>query len=225
MSYRDEVARQLARAAASEDPEAYRRRWLEHLLGQARVAEEAAGSAERAAAVAIEAMERRESARRAARRARNEHAALVASERAEAERLRRNARERARYRERREVGLWRADSRNGVHAIAIVVDPSAYQALKLEARRRSMSMPELLGEIIVADLGGAPASSMNESPRWRRTGEGRRANKHTRIDIEHDAWEQLHVDAIGRSVTVGRRIGLAIESWYARASTTELNRE
>ena len=74
-SYRDEAENQLARAEASEDPEAYRRRWLEDLIHQARVAEEAAGDEEHALALAVESMERRESARRAARRARDEQAA------------------------------------------------------------------------------------------------------------------------------------------------------
>ena len=86
-SYRDEAARQLARAAASEDSEQYRRRWLEHLLDQARVTEEAARSQEHALALAVEAMERRESARtRGTSRARDERAVLLTRERAEAER-------------------------------------------------------------------------------------------------------------------------------------------
>ncbi len=213
-SYRDEAARQLARAAASEDSEQYRRRWLEHLLDQARVTEEAARSQEHALALAVEAMERRESARRAARRARDEHAVLLARETpAEAERLRRNARERARDRARREGGVTRTDRRRGMHAIAIVVDPATYQALKLEARHRSMPLPSLLGEFVIADLRSVPASPMTDAPRWRRTGEGRQANKHTRIDIDDEAWEELHADAIQRSLTVGRRIGVAIEKW------------
>jgi hypothetical protein len=85
-----------------------------------------------------------------------------------------------------------------MHAIAIVVDPAAYQALKIEARHRSMSIPSLLGEIVVADLCNPPALRAVDA-RWRRTGEGRRANQHTRIDIDDDAWQALHADAIQHS--------------------------
>ena len=135
---------------------------------------------------------------RAARRVRDEHAVLLARERAEAERLRRNALGRARYRARREGGVTRTDRRRGMHAIAIVADPAAYQALKLEARHRSVPLPSLLGEVVIADLRSVPASPMTDAPRWRRTGEGRQANKHTRIErieIDDEAWEELHADA------------------------------
>ena len=122
-------------------------------------------------------------------------------------------RARARYRARRDAGITRANNRKGVHAIAIVVDPSAYQALKLEARRGSISIPSLLGEIVVADLRNPPAVRTVDAPRWRRTGDGRRANQHTRIAIDDGVWEALHADAIQRSLTVGRRTGMAIERW------------
>ena len=100
-----------------------------------------------------------------------------------------------------------------MHALAIEVDPGAYSAVKIAAYRGNASIPRLVGEILASDVERTDSPKVNVEPRWRRTGQGRRANQHTRIDIAADIWEAVHLDALRRSLTVGRRVGLAIEHW------------
>ncbi|MGE0733046.1 MAG: hypothetical protein AB7Q92_33815, partial [Acidimicrobiia bacterium] len=218
-SYLSAALRTIAASNRSADPVRYRRRWLEDLEARADAAEHHACSEQRSLQAAVEAMQRRDTAEREARRSQLAKRRLLANEEAEQQRLRRNAQQRAAYVRRRSEGRARTDGRTGLHAIAIVVDPAAYAAVKAEAYHRRTSMPVLMGEILSA----APSSSAPPSgngPRWRRTGEGRRANQHTRIDIDDTAWRQLHVDAITAGHTTGRWIGLRIEQWAAGRADT-----
>lgn len=41
-------------------------------------------------------------------------------------------------------------------------------------------------------------------PRWRRPGQGRRANQHTRIAVNDATGHQLQLDAINAHHTIGR---------------------
>ena len=125
-SYRRQVEEQLEQARRSSDPDAHKLQWLQELLRTVQLAEEALESDEKYLATAIDAMRRRELARRAARRAREQAAAIEDDDRAERTRLRRNARARARYRQRRLSEASRTDHRTRTHAIAIAVDPAAY---------------------------------------------------------------------------------------------------
>jgi hypothetical protein len=101
-----------------------------------------------------------------------------------------------------------------MHALAIEVDPAAYRALKVEAFRRRTPIPTVLGEILSVrvPVPGEAAAALG-GPRWRRTGEGRRAKQHTRIDIDDASWRSLHVEALDARHTVGRWIGLILEAW------------
>lgn len=74
--------------------------------------------------------------------------------------------------------------------------------------------PAAIGEILstTPPTNAAPAG---DGPRWRRTGQRRRANQHTRIRIDDTAWRQLHLDAVTANHTTGRWIGLRIEHWAA----------
>ena len=99
-----------------------------------------------------------------------------------------------------------------MHALAIEVDPTAYRAVKAEALRRLCTIPALIGDILT-DPSLPMTCPSAPGPRWRRTGEGRRANQHTRIDIDESGWRDLHLDAWKAGNTVGRWIGMALESW------------
>jgi len=171
--------RTIAASNQSADPVRYRRRWLEDLEARADAAEQHARSEQRSLQAAIEAMQRSDAAEREARRRQQARRRLRAAEDAEQQRLRRNAQQRAAYARRRAEGRARADGRTGLHAIAIVVDPAAYATVKAEAYQRGISIPVLLGEILrpTPPTNAAPTA---KGPRWRRTGQGRRANQHTR---------------------------------------------
>ena len=98
------------------------------------------------------------------------------------ERRRKNAHARERYRQRRLTEGAHVDKRTGMHALAIQVDPVAYRAVKSEALQRGSSIPRVIGEILSDSSSRQPIASPEATgPRWRRTGEGRRANQHTRI--------------------------------------------
>jgi len=212
-SYLRASEQQIARADASADPEAYRQRWLRDLRTKALIAEEHAASNERSLAEAVELMQRREHAERMAQRATHELGRLRREQRREVERLARNARSREAYRRAREATGPRVNGQAGMHAIAIAVSTEAYVAMKLEARQRVTSIPVVLGEII-SDALANPATMVSAgSPKWRRTGEGRRADRHTRIQISDEAWDGLHDHAISANLTVGRWIGMAVEQW------------
>jgi hypothetical protein len=205
------AAELLAAVLRSADPERAAAGEIEWLERAAESAERWQVQEEEFLARAIELMRRTEHARGAATRAATARARIEDDRRNEKQRLRKNSLARERYAERRRTEAARVDKRTGMHALAIEVDPAAYQALKLEARRRAMSIPMFLAEVVGADLRNASALPTSDQPRWRRTGVGRRANKHARIAIEDEAWAALHEDAIQRAVTVGRRIGMAIE--------------
>ncbi|MGE0230122.1 MAG: hypothetical protein AB7U23_16610 [Dehalococcoidia bacterium] len=206
--------RTIAASNQSADPIRYRRRWLEDLETRADTAEQHARSEQRSLQAAIEAMQRRDTAEREARKNQQAKRRICAAEDAEQQRLRRNAKQRAAYARQRAKGRARTDGRTGLHAIAIVVDPAAYVAVKAEAYQRRISIPVLLGEILspTPPTNAAPAA---QGPRWRRTGRGRRANQHTRIHIDDTAWRQLHLDAITAGHTTGRWIGIRVEAWVA----------
>ena len=207
----------LAKADQSADPERYRTRWLEQLLHQAREAEERARTTESTYAAAIDAMERAEAARRATKRTEQLLRRLHGEKVRDHERLRRNARQRETYRRRRSEGDSRLETRTGMHALAIDVDPTAYAALKIDARARRSTIPRRLGELLTDALAEPATPTSAPGPRWHRTGEGRRATTHVRIDIAPDAWDALHEHAYGEELTVGRWIGRAVETWANRS--------
>ena len=74
-----------------------------------------------------------------------------------------------------------------------------------------MTIPRRLGEILTDAFTQPVSPARWRGPKWRRTGGGRRANVHVRIDTADAAWESLHRDAIHRGMTVARRVGLAVE--------------
>jgi hypothetical protein len=203
----------LAPTRRSSDPDRAARNVLEHLERQADNAERWQASLEEYLARAVEAMQRADHARQAAGRAKAAAAKVDAERRGEAARVRKNARARERYRQRRINEPPRANKRKGMHALAIEVKPGAYRAVKSEAYRLNTSIPKLLGEILTRDIETAERPEPTARPRWRRTSAGRRANQHTRIDVASDIWEILHLDAFQRSLTVARRIGMAVERW------------
>ncbi len=183
--------------------------------------EDEAARAERSAALEedflaklVEAMERRDHARRAAARARADAARLQAQQLAEERQLHRNALQRERYRQRRLREGPQGDRRLGTHALRIEVDPEAWRALKVEAVRRRTSISRLLGEILTPELPRLDGRTVPApTPRWRRTGGGRRARQFARVEIDEAAWTELRADAVLRSMTVARRIGFALEAW------------
>ena len=93
-------------------------------------------------------------------------------------------------------------------------DLNAYSAVKLWARAERVSIPVMLGRVL-HETARPTAPTAVEAPKWRRTGEGRRANQHTRIAVDDDTWERLHAEAIGHHVTFARWIGLLVERWTA----------
>ncbi|MFN0091575.1 MAG: hypothetical protein ACKVWR_15105 [Acidimicrobiales bacterium] len=211
-TYLANARRTIEASNASADPIRYRQRWLADLLARAEAAEQWAQSQEASLQAAIDAMQRRETAARVARQHEQAIQRLRAAEDAEQRRLRRNARQRASYARRRDQGRADPEGRTGLHAIAIVVDPASYAAVKAEGYKRRTSIPVVLGEILTAAR--LPDRATPESgPRWQRTGQGRRANQHARIAIDDDAWHQLHLDAINSHYTTGRWVGLLIEHW------------
>jgi pimeloyl-ACP methyl ester carboxylesterase len=92
----------------------------------------------------------------------------------------------------------------GMHALAIEVDPAAYRAVKLEAFQRRTTIPKLIGDILRnrAPIGDERPTA--PALRWRRTGQGRRANQHTRTDVDDDIWNAVHAEALRAGVTVSR---------------------
>jgi hypothetical protein len=197
----------------SADPGHAAQRILDRLEHQAENAEAWQVSEEQFLAEAVERMERAAHARQRAARAAAEQRRVEGLRRREMERRRKNARARERYRQQRLNEVPRVDHRIGMHALAIQVDPTAYRTVKMAAYRANTSIPRLLGEILHADLSMSGAPNKDSEPRWRRTGEGRRAKQHTRIDVAASIWEVVHIDAFRQSLTVARRVGLAIERW------------
>ena len=130
------------------------------------------------------------------------------------ERRRRNARARERYRQLRLTEGTRVDRRIGMHALAIQVDPIAYREVKAEALKRGSTIPTVIGEILSDSSSRQPiASAEATGPRWRRTGEGRKANQHTRIDIGDEGWLTVRRDAVRHGLTIACWIGLNVETW------------
>ena len=172
----------------SADPARMAERILDRLEHQAENAEAHQISEEQFLAQAVERMERAAHARQRAARAAAEQRRVEGVRRREMERRRKNARARERYRQQRLAEGARVNKRTGMHALAIQVDPTAYRAVKAEALRRGRSIPTVIGEIL-SDSSRQPIAFANATgPRWRRTGEGRKANQHTRIDIADEAW-------------------------------------
>ena len=212
-SYLTQAHRTITESNQTDDPVTYRRRWLDHLEARAEQAERWAHDEETSLRAAVEAMQRREAAERAARRAAKQNQRLRAAETADAERLRRNARQRATYARKRAQGEARIDNGRGVHATAITVHPDAYTAVKTEAYDRRQSIPTTLGQILSNTPLPPPAPQRASEPRWRRTGQGRQANQHTRIHLDDHTWHQLHHDAITHNHTFARHLGHIIEHW------------
>jgi hypothetical protein len=168
----------------SADPGRMAERILDRLEHQAENAEAQQISEEHFLAQAVERMERAAHARQRAARAAAEQRRVEGTRRREIERRRKNTRARERYRQRRLTEDTRTNKRIGIHALAIQVDPLAYRAVKAEAVQRGSSIPTVIGEILSDSSRQPIASAKSTEPRWRRTGEGRRANQHTRIDID-----------------------------------------
>lgn len=202
----------LASTRRSSDPDRAAQNVLEHLERQADSAERWQASLEEYLARAVEAMQREDRARRAAATAEAAAAQVEAERQREAERVRKNARARKRYAQRRLTEPPRANKRTGMHALAIEVDPNAYRAVRLEARRRGSTIPRVIGEVLREDIdGSASPVPRSAQPRWRRTGGGRRANQHTRIEVDDGTWYAARLDAVNCGLTLARRIGLAVE--------------
>jgi hypothetical protein len=200
----------------SADPARMAERILDRLEHQAENAEARQISEEKFLAQAVERMERAAHARQRAARAEAEQRRVEGLRRREMERRRKNARARERYRQQRLTEGARADKRTGMHALAIQVDPIAYRAVKAEALQRGCSIPKVIGEILTDSSRQPIASPEATGPRWRRTGEGRRANQHTRIDIDDEGWLTVRRDAIRHGMTIARWIGLILETWAQR---------
>jgi hypothetical protein len=213
-SYVNTAVAKIEAMESSSDPERARSRWLQELAARAEEAERTAQSAQRTLAVAVTDMERREAAERAAKRAQREIRRLSGQKEDARQRARKNELARADYARRRAAGIERVDGRLGMHACAIAVDPAAYAALKLGARTMRVSIPVMLGRV-VHDAPRPEGRQPADAPRWRRTSEGRRANQHTRIAVDDDAWEHLHAEAIAHRVTFARWIGILVERWAA----------
>jgi hypothetical protein len=123
--------------------------------------------------------------------------------------------------ERAEEVQVTAGYRTGMHALAIQVDPIAYRAVKADALQRGSSIPRVIGEILTDSSRQPIASSQATGRRWRRTGEGRKANQHTRIEIADDAWWTVRRDAVRRGLTIARWIGLNLETWAPGADVED----
>jgi hypothetical protein len=200
----------------SADPGRATQRILDRLEHQAENAEAWQVSEEKFLAQAVERIERAAHARQRAARAAAEQRRMEGLRRREMERLRKNARARERYRQLRRTDGARVNKRIGMHALAIQVDPIAYQAAKAEALQRGSSIPTVIGEILSDSLSSPIAPARTPAPRWRRTSEGRRANQHTRIDIDDEDWLTVRHDAVRHGVTIARWIGLVLETWARR---------
>jgi hypothetical protein len=205
----------LDRALGSPRPDLAVRQMLDYLERRATDAERSQAGKEEILARAVDAMQRTASARRAAQRAAAEADRIEDERRRERERLRKNARARARYRERRLTEPPRANKRIGMHALAIEVDPAAYRVVKLEAFRRCTTIPKLIGDILRSRAPSGEDRLDMSGPRWHRTGQGRRANQHTRVDVGDDTWQAVHVDALRAGLTVSRWVGRLVEEWAA----------
>jgi hypothetical protein len=206
----------------STDPGRTAERILDRLEHQAENAEAWQVSEEKFLAQAIERMERAAHARQRAARAAAEQRRVEGLRRREMERRRKNARARERYRQRRLIESARLNNRTGMHALAIQVDPTAYRAIKADALQRGCSIPRVIGEILSDSSSRQPIASPEATgPRWRRTGEGRRANQHTRIDIDDDVWLTVRRDAVRHGQTIARWIGLNLETWAQRGDVEE----
>lgn len=171
----------------------------------------------------IELMRRTEQARGAATRAANECTRIEDDRRHEKQRRHKNALARERYAERRLTEPARVDKRTGMHALAIEVDPAAYRAVKVEARRRGTTIPRLIGDLLKSEVNHTAEWPRSDGHRWRGTGDGRRARQHIRVDVDGITWTALHVDALRQGLTVARRIGLAIERTDNQAGSWSRN--
>jgi len=200
----------------SADPDLMAERILDRLEHQAENAEARQVSEEKFLAQAVERMERAAHARQRAARAAAEQRRVEGLRRREMERRRKNARARERYRQQRLTEGARVNNRSGMHALAIQVDPRAYRAVKAEALRRRTTIPTLIGEILSDSSPTPVAGSSPTEPRWRRTGEGRKANQHTRIDIGDEAWLSVRRHAIRHGLTTARWVGVVLETWRQR---------
>ncbi len=215
--YEGKAENLLAKAQRSADPDTAAVRIVEHLERRADEAEGWQASMEEYLARAVNALQRADHARRAAAGAEAAADRILAERRREAERLCKNERARERYRQRRLTEPARVNKRTGMHALAIDVDATAYRAVKVEALRARSTIPKMIGEILDGQFLNNREIAMPQGPRWRRTGEGRRANQHTRIDVTDDTWQAIHIEATKAGLTLARWIGLRIEAWAARA--------
>jgi hypothetical protein len=196
----------------SSDPERAATGEIEWLERATETAERWQVQEEEFLARAIELMRRTEQARGAATRAATARARIEDDRRHEKQRRHKNALARERYAERRRTEAARVDKRTGMHALAIEIDPVAYRAVKSEALRLGTTIPKLIGEIL-GDGSWTMTCSAASGPRWRRTGEGRRANQHTRVDVADETWRATRVHATEARCTLSRWIGLLVEAW------------
>jgi len=211
------AAELLAGVRRSSDPERAAEGEIEWLERAAETAERWQVQEEEFLARAVDLMRRTEHARGAATRAATARARIEDDRRHEKQRRHKNALARERYAERRRTEAARVDKRTGMHALAIEVDPAAYRAVKLKAARRRVTVPEQLGEILSRSACG-DGPSPGPGPRRSRTGEGRRANQHTRVAVGEEVWQAIRVNAAGSGLAMARWIGLVIQEWAVAAS-------
>lgn len=156
-------------------------------------------------------LERIARAKRTAERAQRDVPGLRWQQHEEQLRAARNARRRQRYRERMELH----PSGSG-RSVRIEVDPTAWRAMRAEAARRRIPAKALLADVALA-VGAleSETSSAAPGPRWRRTGDGRRARHSTVIDIDDDAWVRVRARAVLEGLTIARFLGRTVEAWVA----------
>lgn len=211
--------RLLDEARRFADPDHAVERTLAHHEHRAASAERWRQSEEDLLAELVSKLERCAEAERAAGRASAAADQLRRQRRQEELRVARNARRREKYR-RRAQGP-RTDHRPPSKAVLVEVDPVAWQALKVEAVKSHASVPRLLGLLVIADLatGDYPSAGRDrDAPRWRRTGQGRRARQNARIEVDDETWATLRVNAAERQLTIARRVGIAVERWLSDRS-------
>jgi len=145
-----------------------------------------------------------------------------------AEQVRREQEREARHRmameARADCSYWAAAEarRSAQRPTHVDVDPEAWRAIRQLAVRRGVTVGRFVGELVVReaqrlDRGGQPLSAT--SGRRGPSGEGRRAQRFARLEIDLGPWTTLRAGAIAGTLTVARYVGLLVESAFARSRT------
>jgi hypothetical protein len=138
-----------------------------------------------------------------------------------AEQVRREQERQARHRlaveARADGSFWAAVEarRMAQRPTHVDVDPEAWKAVRQLAVRRGVTVGRLVGELVVRetqrlDRGGTPLS--HSSGRRGPVGEGRRARRFARLEIDLGPWTTLRAGAIAGNLTAARYVGLLVEA-------------